>query len=75
MTNIKDEFKEKIESELALDLIQAVLCQIQKKNWKMYYAVNRSTDRQSTVKVIDNSSPTHDSPLTTHDLTFDRCHQ
>src|SRR5688572_2449843 len=65
--SIKDEFKEKIESELAIGFNTGHINPDAEEELEDVY---RSTvdSRRSTVLVVDNSRPTHNLPLTTHDL-------
>ena len=65
--NIKDEFKEKIENELATGFNTNHINPDAEEELEDVY---RSTvhGRRSTVRVVDNSRPFHHSPLTTHDL-------
>jgi 2-oxoisovalerate dehydrogenase E1 component len=73
--NIKNEFKEKIESELQIGFAAKPVTADTEIELEDVYA-NRTTDNGqsraivegSTVKIIDNSGLTHDSRLTTHDL-------
>src|SRR5436190_2817268 len=64
---IKNEFKEKIESELAIGFNTN---HINPDTEEELEDVFQSTDHRSktTVKIIDNSRTTHDSRLTTHEL-------
>src|SRR6188768_2508858 len=64
---IKNEFKEKIESELAIGFNTNHINPDTEEELEDVY---RSTvdSRRSTVRVVDNSKPFHHSSLTTHDL-------
>jgi 2-oxoisovalerate dehydrogenase E1 component len=64
---IKNEFKEKIESELAIGFSTSVIVPDSEEELEDVF---QSTEHrpQTTVKVIDNSGTTHHSSLTTHDL-------
>src|SRR6188768_907630 len=64
---IKHEFKEKIESELAIGFNTDHINPDAEEELEDVY---RSTvdSRRSTVRVVDNSKPFHHSSLTTHDL-------
>src|SRR5205085_6844878 len=64
---IRNEFKEKIEDELAIGFnTNIIIPDVEEELEDMF----QSTDHrpQITVKVIDNSRTTHHSQLTTHDL-------
>src|SRR5215203_1327624 len=64
---IKNEFKEKIESELSIGFNTGVIVPDTEEELEDMF---QSTDHrpQTKVKVIDNSTTTHHSPLITHDL-------
>jgi 2-oxoisovalerate dehydrogenase E1 component len=64
---IKNEFKEKIESELAIGFNTSVIVPDTEEEFEDVF---QSTVQgpQSAVRIVDNSKPTHHSPLTTHDL-------
>jgi Pyruvate/2-oxoglutarate dehydrogenase complex, dehydrogenase (E1) component, eukaryotic type, beta subunit len=64
---IKNEFKEKIEDELAIGFNTNVIVPDTEEELEDVF---QSTDHrpQTTVKVIDNSTTTHYSSLITHDL-------
>src|SRR6187431_3183701 len=64
---IKNEFKDKIERELAIGFnTNHIIPDIEEELEDVFQStVHRP---RSTVQVIDNSRPTHHSPLTTHDL-------
>src|SRR6186997_1296267 len=61
---IKNEFKEKIESELAIGFNTNHINPDAEEELEDVYAVKRQTPN---VKLIDNSKPFHDSRLTSHD--------
>ena len=63
--NIKNEFKEKIESEVGFS-ISPVVADTEVELEDVY--APSAGNHQSSVKVVDNSELTHDSRLTTHDL-------
>jgi 2-oxoisovalerate dehydrogenase E1 component len=62
---IKNEFKEKIESELAIGFNTNHIVPDTEEELEDVFAVRRET---SKVRAIDNSTPFHDSRLTSHDL-------
>ena len=62
---IKNEFKEKIEDELAIGFNTSVIVADTEEELEDIYAVKRE---MSTVKNVDNSKPFHVSRLTSHDL-------
>ena len=61
---IKNEFKEKIESELAIGFKTSIVMPDAEEELEDVYAVKRET---SNVRVIDNAKPFHDPRLTSHD--------
>ena len=61
---IKNEFKEKIESELAIGFNTDQINSDAEEELEDLYAVKRVS---SNIKVIDNSKPFHVSPFTSHD--------
>src|SRR6187551_2367713 len=67
---IRNEFKEKIEDELAIGFNTSVIVPDVEEELEDIYAVKSDPDsyRESNVKVVDNSRPFHHSPLITHDL-------
>jgi 2-oxoisovalerate dehydrogenase E1 component len=64
ITEIRNEFKDKIEEELAIGFSTNVIVPDAEEELEDVYAVKRQT---SNVKVIDNSKPFHVSPFTSHD--------
>src|SRR5258705_1372293 len=64
---IKNEFKEKIESELAIGFITSVIVPDTEEELEDIYQ-STVNNRQSTARVVDNSKPFHDSRLASHDL-------
>ena len=65
--SIKDEFKDKIESELAIGFnTNHISPDAEEELEDVFQSIVDS--RRSTVLIVDNSKPTHHSPLTTHDL-------
>jgi len=67
---VRNEFKEKIEDELAIGFNTSIIVPDIEEELEDIYAIKSDPDgyRESNVKVVDNSRPTHHSPLTTHDL-------
>ena len=67
---VRNEFKEKIEDELAIGFNTSIFVPDVEEELEDIYAMKSDPDgyRESNVKVVDNSRPTHHSPLTTHDL-------
>ncbi len=65
VADIRNEFKDKIEEELAIGFNTSVMVPDVEAELEDIYAVRNET---SNVKVIDNSKPTHYSPPATHDL-------
>ncbi len=77
VAEIRNEFKDKIEEELRIGFDTKPVVADTEEELEDVYASREAgggrqessvVSRQSSVKVIDNSSPTHDSRLTTHDL-------
>ena len=68
MTDIKNEFKEKIESELAIGFNTNPIVADTEEELEDVYASQQSTVDSQQFRVVDNSKPFHHSPLTTHDL-------
>ena len=64
---IKNEFKNKIEEELALGFTTSIIVPDTEEELEEVYQLAVGS-RQSVVRVIDNSKTTYHSPLTTHDL-------
>jgi len=64
VAGIKNEFKDKIESELAIGFNTNHILPDTEEELEDVYAVKRQT---SNVRMIDNSKPFHDSRLTSHD--------
>ncbi|HJS55096.1 MAG TPA: dehydrogenase E1 component subunit alpha/beta [Chitinophagaceae bacterium] len=64
---IRNEFKEKIEDELAIGFNSSVVVPDTEEELEDIFQ-STVLARQSTVRVVDNSGPTHHSPLTTHHL-------
>ena len=64
---IKNEFKEKIEDELAIGFNTDVIVPDAEEELEDIYA-SSVVSRESSVTVVDNSGLFHDSRLTTHDL-------
>jgi len=68
VAEIRNEFKEKIESELALGFnTKPVVADTEEELENVYADQSMVNGQQSIVKVIDNSKIFHDSRLTTHD--------
>jgi len=67
LEQIKNEFKEKIESELAIGFNTSVIVPDTEEEFEDVFQSTVHSP-QSAVRVVDNSKPTHHSPLTTHDL-------
>ncbi len=71
--NIRAEFKEKIESELAIGFNIPVVVADEEEEFNDVYAesaVSRESgvgSQEFEVRVLDNSETSHDSPFTTHD--------
>ncbi|MEO7394676.1 MAG: thiamine pyrophosphate-dependent enzyme, partial [Chitinophagaceae bacterium] len=64
---IRNEFKDKIERELAIGAsTKAVVADTEEELEDVY--AQSDVRRESSVRVVDNSGITHHSPLTTHDL-------
>ena len=64
---IRNEFKEKIEDELAIGFNTSVIVPDTEEELEDVFQSTVHSP-QSTVRVVDNSRPTHHLPLTTHDL-------
>jgi 2-oxoisovalerate dehydrogenase E1 component len=64
---VRNEFKEKIEDELAFGFNTSVIVPDTEEELEDVFQ-SSVLNRQSTVRVVDNSRPTHHSPLTTHNL-------
>lgn len=64
VAEIRNEFKDKIESELAIGFNTKSIVPDTEEELEDIYAVKRQT---SNVNVIDNSKPFHVSPFTSHD--------
>ena len=65
VTSIKNEFKEKIEEELAIGFnTGAIVPDAEEELEDVFQSIVHG---QSTVKIVDNSKPTHHSSLITHD--------
>jgi 2-oxoisovalerate dehydrogenase E1 component len=64
IAGIRNEFKEKIEEELAIGFNTSVIVPDAEEELEDVFAVRRET---SDVKIIDNSMPFHVSRLTSHD--------
>lgn len=67
VAEIRNEFKDKIESELAIGFNTSVVVPDTEEEMEDVFAAS-VVNRESSVRVIDNSQITHDSQLTTHDL-------
>ena len=68
VAEIRNEFKEKIESELKIGFGTEPVEADTEEELEEVYAESGVRSRESGVRVVDNSRPTHHSPLTTHDL-------
>lgn len=68
IADIRNEFKNKIESELKIGFDSPKIVADTKEEINDVYAPASIINRQSSV--IDNSEPTHDSRLTSHDKKF-----
>ena len=75
ISGIRNEFKNKIEEELAIGFNTNIIIPDAEEELEDVYAQSAVGSRQSAVSSqrsavikIDNSKPTHHSPLTTHDL-------
>ena len=67
--NIKNEFKEKIESELQIGFAaKPVIADTEAELEDVYATKSEVRSQKSEVRIVDNSGLTHHSPLTTHDL-------
>jgi 2-oxoisovalerate dehydrogenase E1 component len=64
IADIKNEFKDKIEEELAIGFNTSVTLPDAEEELEDIYSVKSET---SNVKIIDNSKPFHVSPFTSHD--------
>src|SRR5436190_471903 len=66
---IRNEFKEKIEDELAIGFNTNHIVPDTEEELEDVYALKSDPDsyRESNVKIIDNSKPFHTSPYTSHD--------
>ncbi len=67
IADIRNEFKEKIESELAIGSASKPVVVDTEEELEDVYAPS-VVSHESSVSVVDNSEITHHSPLTTHDL-------
>jgi 2-oxoisovalerate dehydrogenase E1 component len=67
VAEIRNDFKDKIESELAIGFNTKPVVADTEEELEDVYAESGAWSRESGVKVLDNSRPTHDSLLTTHD--------
>ena len=67
VAEIRNEFKDKIESELKIGSDTKPVIADTEEEMEDVYA-SSVVRRESSVRVIDNSRPTHDSRLTTHEL-------
>ena len=67
---IKNEFKEKIERELKIAFDTKPIEAGYGRRIGRCLCVDRHKTYKVQVQVVDNSKPTHHSPLTTHDLRF-----
>lgn len=65
--DIKNEFKNKIEEELAIGSKTSVIVPDGEEELEDVYAGNEVGSRKSEVRMVDNSKSTHHSPLITHD--------
>jgi len=65
IAEIRNEFKEKIESELAIGFNTGITLPDSEEELEDIYAVK---SERSNVKILDNSTPIHHSLLTTHEL-------
>jgi 2-oxoisovalerate dehydrogenase E1 component len=67
VADIRNEFKDKIETELVIGFqTNPVIADTEEETEDVFHP--SVVNRQSSVRVVDNSKPTHDSPLTTRDL-------
>ncbi len=64
---IRNEFKDKIESELAIGFNHRPVVADTEEELEDVYAESGARSRESGVKIIDNSKTFHDSRLTSHD--------
>ena len=69
ISGIKNEFKEKIEDELKIAFSAKPIEGDTEEELDDVYA-SSDVRRESSVKIVDNSKPTHHSPFTTHDIRF-----
>lgn len=67
VAEIRNEFKDKIESELKIGFDTKPVIADTEEELEDVYA-SSVVSRESSVRVVDNSRPIHDSRLTTHDL-------
>lgn len=65
IAEIKNEFKEKIEAELVIGFNTGIVVPDVEEEIEDMFAMKREA---SDMRIIDNSKPNHNSPLTTHDL-------
>lgn len=66
VAEIRNEFKDRIESELKIGFdTKPVVADVEEELEDVYAEVQ---DTRHKAQVVDNSRPTHNSPLTTHDL-------
>jgi 2-oxoisovalerate dehydrogenase E1 component len=70
VASARDELKQKIEEELKQGFNAKPVVAVTTHELEDVYANAASGSRQSAVQHIDNSQPTHHSPLTTHDKRF-----
>jgi len=67
ITGIKNEFKDNIESELAIGFNTNHILPDTEEELEDVYAESEVRSRESGVRIVDNSKPTHHSSLITHD--------
>jgi len=64
---VKNEFKNKIEEELAIGFTTSIIVPDTEEELEDVYDESRVGSRESGVRFVDNSKPTHNSSLITHD--------
>jgi len=68
IANIKNEFRDKIESELAIGFKAKTIVPDMEEELDDVYAKRSMVNDEWSKGIVDNSGPTHHSPLTTHHL-------
>ncbi len=70
VADIRNEFKDKIESELAIGFNTMPVVADTEEEMEDVYAPSSIVNSQWSIKKLDNSKTIHHSPFTTHDLRF-----